>query len=131
MNRTQIIGYAITCVFLLSQNVWCGQSQKDDLQLNDDISETGKDNLQLNDRISEMTDENIFRTDGYYNWGSSIYKDDQGVYHLFYSRWKYKLNFTGWLTDSEIARATSKNPSGHGRTKKLFLKEEEMGTGMP
>lgn len=122
MNRTQIIGYALACLFLFNQNVWCGQSQKDDLQLSNDISEIGKDDLQLIDRISEITDDNIFKTDGYYNWGASIYKDDQGIYHLFYSRWKYKLNFTGWLTDSEIARATSKNPSGPWTYQETVLK---------
>lgn len=112
MNRTQIIGYAIACVFLLNQNVSCGQSQKDDLRLNNEISEISKDDLQLGNKISEITDENIFKTEGYYNWGASIYKDEQGVYHMFYSRWEYSLNFTGWLTNSEIARATSKKPSG-------------------
>ena len=87
-------------------------SLEDYLAQYDSYGQIQKDDLQLSHRISEITDENIFKTEGYYNWGASIYHDAQGVYHMFYSRWNDASNFTGWLTNSEIARATSKNPSG-------------------
>lgn len=70
------------------------------------------DDLYLYDKISEVSAGNIFKTEGYYNWGSSIIKGPKGKYHLFYSRWKKEDTFSGWLTFSEIARATSDHPAG-------------------
>ena len=34
------------------------------------------------------SEDNYLKTEGYYNWGSSIINGDDGQYHLFYSRWK-------------------------------------------
>ncbi|MBX2872773.1 MAG: alpha-L-fucosidase [Saprospiraceae bacterium] len=70
------------------------------------------DDQYLYDKISEVSADNIFKTEGYYNWGSSIIKGSKGKYHLFYSRWKKEHTFSGWLTYSEIARATSDHPTG-------------------
>lgn len=70
------------------------------------------DNLRLYDSFAAVDDDNIFKTEDYYNWGSSIIKGEDGKYHLFYSRWEKKHTFKGWLTHSEIAHATSKNPAG-------------------
>ena len=76
------------------------------------FSQEHPDKLFFKDRLQPISDENIFKTEGYYNWGSSIIKGDDGKYHLFYSRWKKEHKFTGWLTHSEIAHAVSKSPSG-------------------
>ncbi|MDX1328115.1 MAG: glycoside hydrolase family protein [Arenibacter sp.] len=78
-----------------------------------------EDNLDL--PLQSISEDNIFKTDGYYNWGSSIIKDGDGNYHLFYSRWKKEYGFTGWLTHSEIAHATSKTPAGPWKYKKTVL----------
>lgn len=45
-------------------------------------------------------------------WGGSMVKDDEGIYHLFYSRWDKAYGFESWVTDSEIAHATSPTPFG-------------------
>ena len=50
--------------------------------------------------------------DGWYVWCGSIAKDDGGVYHLFYARWKKSLGFGSWMTSSEIAHATGPSPFG-------------------
>ncbi|MFR9651389.1 MAG: glycoside hydrolase family protein [Rikenellaceae bacterium] len=44
-------------------------------------------------------------------WGASMARDDEGLYHIFYSRWPKALGWS-WVVDSEIAHATSKSPYG-------------------
>ena len=87
------------------------------------VAQPGKqDDLYLYDKVSEISDDNIFKTKGYYNWGTSIVKGKDGKYHLFYSRWKKEYKFKGWLTHSEIAHATSGSPSGPWKFKETVLK---------
>lgn len=43
----------------------------------------------------------------YYTWGASAVKGDDGLYHLYYSRWKKEHGFLAWVTHSEIAHAVS------------------------
>ncbi len=85
-------------------------------------SQEDTDNLRLYDNFEPIDQENIFKTEGYYNWGSSIIKGKDGKYHLFYSRWKKSYGFHGWLTHSEIAHATSKKPVGPWKYKETVLK---------
>ena len=80
------------------------------------------DDLLLYDKFDTLSDDNIFKTEGYYNWGTSILKGNDGKYHLFYARWKKEYSFYGWLTHSEIAHATSKNPTGPWKYKETVLK---------
>ena len=75
-------------------------------------AQSTQDDLYLYDKITAVTDDQIFKTEGYYNWGSSIIKGPKGKYHLFYSRWKKAYTFSGWLTFSEIAHATADSPVG-------------------
>lgn len=70
------------------------------------------DILFFKDRIQPVAAENIFKTEGYFNWGASIIKDESGMYHLFYSRWATAYSFFGWLTHSEVAHAVSDSPAG-------------------
>ena len=47
------------------------------------------------------------------SWGSSPFKDDQGVYHLFTSRWPSKLKVNpGWRSHSEVAHFSAPSPTG-------------------
>ncbi len=80
------------------------------------------DVLFIRDNFQSLSNDNIFKTKGYYNWGASIIKGDDGKYHLFYSRWKKDKTFTGWLTHSEIAHAVSKNPEGPWKYRETVLK---------
>ena len=85
------------------------------------------DDLVLSDKIPVLSEEQILKTPGYYNWGASICKDEDGLYHLFYSRWKKELSFYGWLTNSEIAHATSKHPAGPWEYKQTELQGRGKG----
>lgn len=83
------------------------------------------DDLDFTNRFEELTDDNIFKTEGYYNWGASIIKGDDGKYHLFYSRWQN--SFYAWLTHSEVAHAVSDSPNGPWKYKETVLKGRGKG----
>jgi len=54
-----------------------------------------------------------FRMDGYWVWCGSVIKGDDGQYHMFASRWPKDITFhPGWMTNSEIVRATADKPEG-------------------
>lgn len=85
------------------------------------FSSKSQDILFFKDRIQSPSEQHIFKTEGYYNWGGSTIKGDDGKYHLFYSRWKKEYTFLGWLTFSEIAHAVSVSPSGPWEYKETVL----------
>ncbi|WP_232829204.1 alpha-L-fucosidase [Aureibaculum luteum] len=86
------------------------------------MAQKKEDDLYLYDRFQPIAKENIFNTPNFYNWGGSIIKDKKGKYHLFYSRWKKEYGFLGWLTHSEVAHATAKNPTGPWKYRETVLK---------
>lgn len=90
-------------------------------------AQNGEDNLYLYDNFGSVSGDNIFKTDGYFNWGSSIIKEREGKYHLFYSRWKKEYGFHGWLTHSEIAHAISKSPAGPWKYRETVLRGRGKG----
>ena len=54
-----------------------------------------------------------FAQDGYWVWGSSVVRGDDGKYHMFVTRWPQFLPFhPGWLVGSEIVHAVSDTPVG-------------------
>ncbi len=85
------------------------------------------DTLFFKDRMQALDESNMLKTPGYYNWGASIIKGDDGKYHLFYSRWKKELKFTAWLTHSEIAHAVSDHPAGPWKYKETVLTSRGKG----
>lgn len=70
------------------------------------------DDLNLSKNLEPVTENNFFGSADYYNWCPSIIKGKNGLYHLFYSRWKKSQSFNAWLPLGEIAHATAKNPLG-------------------
>ncbi|PWJ58264.1 hypothetical protein CLV98_104122 [Dyadobacter jejuensis] len=78
-------------------------------------------------KITDIDDTNIFRTKDYYNWCGSIVKSEDGLYHMFYSRWPKATKFTGWLLYSEVAHAVSTTPSGPWEYKETVLKGRGAG----
>ena len=85
------------------------------------------DDLFIKDRLQELSEDNVFKTDGYYNWCTSIIQGKDGKYHLFYSRWKKEYSFYGWLTHSEIAHAISASPGGPWKYKETVLRGRGKG----
>lgn len=86
------------------------------------IKAQGKDDLDLSKMI-QPADSSFFVKDvEYYNWCNSVIKGEDGLYHLFFSRWPKKIGFYSWLTHSEIAHATAINPYGPYKNAKTILK---------
>ena len=53
----------------------------------------------------------VFESDTKSIWGGSLVKGEDGLYHMFYSRWDKKIGWE-WVNYSEIAHATSTSPFG-------------------
>jgi hypothetical protein len=54
-----------------------------------------------------------FQMEGYWVWCGSVIQAEDGTYHLFASRWPKTVPFhPGWMTHSEIVRATATSPAG-------------------
>lgn len=90
-------------------------------------AQTEKNPLIFKDRLQPLTETNIFKSDDYFNWCSSIIKGEDGIYHLFYSRWPKKYTFFSWLTHSEIAHAVADDPSGPWEYKETVLQGRGKG----
>ena len=56
----------------------------------------------------------IFADPGFYHWGGTPIRGDDGQYHLFYDRWPRDnpRGMYGWLYITEIAHATAPRPEG-------------------
>ncbi|WP_157766084.1 glycoside hydrolase family protein [Aquimarina aggregata] len=61
--------------------------------------------------LGKPTLKSKFENDTWSIWGGSMVKGNDGLYHMFYSRWKKELGWA-WVTDSEIAHAVSNTPFG-------------------
>ncbi len=62
----------------------------------------------------------VFRTDSFQVWGATLTRGNDGLYHMFYSRWLKSLG-SAWTTHSEIAHAVSESPFGPFEPKDVAL----------
>lgn len=97
------------------------------------------DTLDFSGRLAPIGPDNRFAQAGYYIWGGSGIRGEDGKYYLFYSRWQTGTNdraggdevlfkdMKGWLKYSEIAAAVSDSPAGPFRYVSTILR----GTGDP
>jgi len=53
-----------------------------------------------------------FEMEDYWVWGSSVVRGEDGMYHMFASRWAKEIGFGKWVSNSEIVRAVSPTPEG-------------------
>lgn len=72
-----------------------------------------------------------FVSDSMSIWGGSLVKGEDGLYHMFYSRWPKNLGWA-WVTHSEIAHAVSDSPLGPFEFKDVSLpvREDEYWDGL-
>jgi len=85
------------------------------------------DDLLFSELVKPVSPENTFQTESFFNWGASIIKGEDGLYHLFYSRWKAEYEFTGWLVFSEVAHAVAESPEGPWKYHSTALKGRGKG----
>jgi len=61
--------------------------------------------------FGQVAERSVFRSDTMSIWGGSVVKGEDGLFHMYYSRWPKALGWA-WVTDSEIAHAVSDSPFG-------------------
>ena len=84
-----------------------------------------KENLSFQDRIQAVPKDSGFKMEDYWVWGGSMIKA-KGEYHLFCSRWPKGEEFPkGYLTGSEIVRATAKTPLGPFTFQEVVIGERD------
>lgn len=67
-----------------------------------------------------------FALPDYMVWCGSMIKGQDGKYYLFYSRWPRKSGHIAWATESEVAVAVSKCPTGpYTHLKVIFPKRDK------
>ncbi|MGQ1788099.1 glycoside hydrolase family protein [Saccharicrinis sp. GN24d3] len=72
-------------------------------------------------KLGKVANHSIFSGgDSITHWGGSLVKGQDGLYHMFYSRWKKDLGWA-WVTHSEIAHAVSESPYGPFKHKNITL----------
>jgi len=64
--------------------------------------------------------------DGYFVWGGSVIKGDDGKYHMLFSLWESGINYgsfvQSWVLESKIGYAVSDYPDRDFKFKKIILK---------
>lgn len=78
--------------------------------------------LSFRDKLLPAPIDGGFSMKGYWIWGGSPIKGDDGLYYMFVSRWPNNLSFSPhWLTNSEVVMAISKTPEGPYAFEKVVL----------
>lgn len=67
----------------------------------------------LYERIAPSPVGGGFEQEDYWVWGSSVVRGDDGLFHMFVSRWPKELPFhPGWMVASEVVHAVSETAEG-------------------
>ncbi|MEM1219135.1 MAG: glycoside hydrolase family protein, partial [Bacteroidota bacterium] len=70
--------------------------------------------------LGKVADHSVFVSDTMSIWGGSVVEGEDGLYHMFYSRWPKELGWV-WVSHSEIAHAVAKTPFGPYQYKDVVL----------
>ncbi|AZQ64000.1 hypothetical protein EI427_17740 [Flammeovirga pectinis] len=85
----------------------------------DKLAQSNVDNF-----FMQNVDSNILVQDDYFVWGNSVVEFD-GKFHAYYSRWKAKDKFKGWLTECEIVHAVSNSSEGPFKFQNIVLESDK------
>ena len=69
----------------------------------------------------------VFEQPGWCLWDPCVVRGDDGLFYLYYSRWRRALGYDAWCTHAEIAWATSKAPEGPYEFKGVALAQRGGG----
>lgn len=108
--------FLLTTLILLFTNVL--KENATTKNISENKSSEFKKEFYLN--LGKPSPESKFEDDKWSIWGASLVKGEDGLYHMFYSRWEKELGWA-WVTDSEIAHAISKSPFGPFEFKDVAL----------
>lgn len=70
--------------------------------------------------FGKVSGQSVFVNDSMSIWGGSLVKGEDGLYHIFYSRWPKNMGWE-WVTNSEIAHAVASSPFGPFKFKNITL----------
>ena len=74
-------------------------------------------------RLQPTSLDDGFEMEGYWVWGMSVIKGEDGLYHGFASRWSNETPFgPNWVTNSEVVHATAEKPEGPYTFQSVVLK---------
>ncbi|QGY47504.1 sucrase [Maribellus comscasis] len=81
--------------------------------------------------FEKIAKHSVFVNDTMSIWGGSVIKGEDGLYHMFYSRWPKAPGWV-WVSHSEVAHAVSESPFGPYKYKDIALQErgEEFWDGL-
>lgn len=82
--------------------------------------ETAPSKADMSIHLGQVPETAVFGSQTMSIWGGSLVKGDDGLYHMYYSRWPKALGWA-WVTDSEIAHAVSPSPFGPFEFKGIAL----------
>lgn len=71
--------------------------------------------------IQPTTRSAVFTEPGYKVWCTTMVEGEDGLYYMYYSRWKEALGHFAWVSHSEVAYAVGENPMGPFEPKGLAL----------
>ncbi|HNX15581.1 MAG TPA: glycoside hydrolase family protein [Oscillospiraceae bacterium] len=54
----------------------------------------------------------VFALDEFFVWCATVQKDDDGLFHMIFSKWPKEKGFDAWVTDSVLGHAVSDSPDG-------------------
>jgi hypothetical protein len=75
-------------------------------------ADTGSDDLDLHRLMRPVETRSVLRDPDWFIWGGGIVRTADGLCHGFFARWPKREGFNAWVTHSEIAYATSRDPLG-------------------
>ena len=101
-------------ISFVSLTIGCSQPQN---------SSKETEQIDLSAALQPIPSRAILEDNTYFTWGASPIKDEKGVYHIYYSRWKKEHGFAAWVTHSEIAHGVSNDLFGPYVFKDVALPE--------
>ncbi|WP_276166133.1 glycoside hydrolase family protein [Zobellia alginiliquefaciens] len=102
-------------------------SCKSEKKSNSEAETLANSNIAANEAVpdykiefGEVSPKSVFRNDSLSIWGGSLVKGEDGLYHMFYSRWLKNIGWE-WVNYSEVAHAVSESPFGPFEHKDVTL----------
>lgn len=84
---------------------------------------TPEDNIpHLKIELGKIAKHSVFASDSMSIWGGSVVQGEDGLYHMFYSRWPKHLGWV-WVSHSEVAHAVADTPFGPFEFRDVTLPE--------
>ena len=118
MKKTNLIAaFAIVCLL-----VSCKTEKKTGAENSASQEEASNSNAVPDYKIEfgKVAEKSVFRNDSLSIWGGSMVKGEDGLYHMFYSRWPKNIGWE-WVNYSEVAHAVSESPFGPFEHKDVTL----------